>query len=240
MSNSISPHKASWPSPSNIARRNRWNLSADQPNKRNAPPLCNGICAIWWGMSPRRSQTRKSELQRTTHGDWLRHRRRRHRRHPRLWNRHFTPLTNLCLPPLGRLRTVGLFTPPLFSSAHESCLTIMDYLRCDDLVLPTTKGVAHIGACSVELSEESSLRIIFTLQRNNESQFRNNLSLLSICQYVHSSSLKESVVEMDFLQRVHVHLFAASWFTEWGLRIVETGYGRGRTCSWTCKVRICV
>ena len=28
--------------------------------------VCNGICAIWWSMSPRRSQTRKSELQRTT------------------------------------------------------------------------------------------------------------------------------------------------------------------------------
>ena len=78
----------------------------------------------------------------------------------------------------------------------------MDYLRCDDLVLPTTKGVADIGACSIELSEESSLGISSTLQRNDKSQFRNNLSLLSVCQDVHSSSPRESMVIIFVCYRV--------------------------------------
>ena len=44
---------------------------------------------------------------------------------------------------------------------------------------PTTKGVADIGTCSVELREGSTSRIISTSQINNESWFRDRLSLIA-------------------------------------------------------------
>ena len=43
---------------------------------------------------------------------------------------------------------------------------IMGFLGCDDSETPTTKKVANINSCSVKLSEESFLRVIFIIKRN--------------------------------------------------------------------------
>ena len=46
--------------------------------------------------------------------------------------------------------------PPAEEGLLPGTGVLQDYLKCDGFILPTTKGVAHIGACSVELSEEPS------------------------------------------------------------------------------------
>ena len=50
--------------------------------------------------------------------------------------------------------------------ASEPVITTMGFLGCDDSETPTTKKVANINSCSVKLSEESFLRVIFIIKRN--------------------------------------------------------------------------